>query len=449
MRVLQVAPTDRGGGAEGVALLLHAAFRERGIDAWLGVGRQRTVRAGVREIPREGLAGRLSLSLERRGALRLGRLARALAEPGTLLDLARGHEDFRFPGLDGLVARLPGEPDLVHLHNLHGGYFDLRVLSDLTRRYPVVATLHDAWTMTGHCAQPFDCDGWLRGCGRCPYLRTYPGLRRDGTAFNLERKRDLYLRSSLVVVTPSAWLQRMVERSVLSPAVARGEIIPNGIDLDVFRPGDRRAARLRLGLDEDTPTLLFAAQGGRANEFKDYPTLRTAIGILAAGRTSRLELVVLGEGPAEIERLGPVAIRALPAADSSEVAAWLQAADAYVHPSRADTFPLGILEALACGRPVVASRVGGIPEQLRPLGASDRPSGVLVEPSDAPALAAAIGRLLDDPALRTALGRQAAEDARERFGAGAMVDAYLRLYRDVLAQDCGPGQLPPRPSSHG
>jgi len=386
--VLQISTADRGGGAEAVALSLHRAFRARGHEAWLAVGYRRTSEDGVLEI---GGAG--------------SRRRRALRSPGVLLDAVRGREDFRFPASRRVLELPPQPPDVVHVHNLHGGYFDLRVLPELARRAHLVATLHDAWLFTGHCAHPFDSDGWLRSCGNCPHLDTYPALLRDGTAFNLERKRALYAGMELTVVTPSRWLMDMVERSVLAPAAVRRAVIPNGVDLGIFSPGDRSQARRELGVAEDVPLVVFAAQGGRSNEFKDFPTLEAALGRLGI----EVELVALGD----------------PVVPPTEVASWLRAADLYVHPSRADTFPSGVLEALACGTPVVASRVGGVPEQL------SEDTGVLVEPGDPAALAAAIESLLADPDRRARMAAAAAEGARGRFSLERQVDAYVELYADL------------------
>jgi glycosyltransferase involved in cell wall biosynthesis len=380
VRILQISTADRGGGAEAVALALHRALRARGHEAWLAVGYRRADEEGVVEI---GGAG------SRRG--------RALRDPGVLVDALRGYEDFRFPASRRVLDLLPVPPDVVHVHNLHGGYFDLRALPEVAARAPLVATLHDAWLLTGHCAHPLDSDGWLRGCGNCPHLDTYPALKRDGTAFNLARKRGIYAELELTVVTPSRWLMDQVERSILAPAAVRREVIPNGVDLDVFRPGELLG---RSGL-------VFAAQGGRANEFKDFPTLEAALERL----DRRVELVALGDPPVT----------------PAEVADRLRAADLYVHPSRADTFPSGVLEALACGTPVVASRVGGIPEQVT------GESGVLVEPGDASALAAAIESLLADPSRRERMSTAAAADARARFSVDRQVDAYVALYEELTA----------------
>jgi glycosyltransferase involved in cell wall biosynthesis len=108
-----------------------------------------------------------------------------------------------------------------------------------------------------------------------------------------------------------------------------------------------------------------------------------------------------------------------------EVAKGLQGADLFVLATRADNHPLTVLEALGCGVPVIASRVGGIPEQLT------EETGVLVEPGDPDALAGAIDALLGDPERRARMGEAAAADARARFSLERQVDAYLDLYEEL------------------
>jgi len=125
------------------------------------------------------------------------------------------------------------------------------------------------------------------------------------------------------------------------------------------------------------------------------------------------------------ERIGGVAIRFVPyLKDPRKVARYYQAADLYLHPARADTFPTTILEALACGTPVVASAVGGIPEQV-----VEGKTGFLVPVGDAPALAGRVLDLLEDEERRLQMGWEAAEDATRRFGLKRMVGDYLAFYR--------------------
>jgi glycosyltransferase involved in cell wall biosynthesis len=225
-----------------------------------------------------------------------------------------------------------------------------------------------------------------------------------------------------------------VDDSMLGPAAVDRRVIPNGVDLATFAPGDRAAARAELGLPQDAAVLLFAASGIVDNPWKDWQALRSALGLLAAHRAARGDsaplLVALGEERAP-ERLEGAEIRFLPfQTDPSRVAVAYRAADVYMHATRADTFPTTVLEALACGLPVVATAVGGIPEQVRSGG--PEPTGALVPQGDAASLAAAAGALLDDPERRRRTGTAAAADARARFDARRMTRSYLEWFAEAV-----------------
>lgn len=216
---------------------------------------------------------------------------------------------------------------------------------------------------------------------------------------------------------------------MLAPAVVAARLIPYGIDLAIFKPGSRLAARQALDLPPDRRILLFVANRGRHNVYKDHLTIAAAVSALARNeQQSPLLLVVLG-GEAAIKPSPGVEVRSLPYEhDLRRVAAYFQAADIYLHAARADTFPNTVLEALACGIPVVATAVGGIPEQVE-----QGRSGFLTPPGDAAAMSVAISRLLDDPDLRARLGDYAAKQAAERFDLARQVRDYLDWYEVVRA----------------
>ena len=152
---------------------------------------------------------------------------------------------------------------------------------------------------------------------------------------------------------------------MMAPAVIESRVIPNGVDLDVFCPGDRAAVRAKLNLPQEADVLLFTALSIRENIWKDYQTLRGTIARLAERPRARpLIFLAVGE-EAPSEKIGDAEIRFVPFLEENRrVAEFYQAADLYIHAARADTFPTSILEALACETPVVATAVGGIPEQI-------------------------------------------------------------------------------------
>ncbi len=156
---------------------------------------------------------------------------------------------------------------------------------------------------------------------------------------------------------------------------------------------------------------------------------------LVAAQSQRPVLfLALGES-GTTRRHGQAETRFIPRIDQpADMARYYQAADVYIHASHADTFPNAILEALACGTPVVATAVGGIPEQIRSWPEVNA-TGILTPPRDAAAMASAIERLSWDHALRRELGRNAADDAKRRFDLTTQVDAYLEWYRAILNRD--------------
>jgi glycosyltransferase involved in cell wall biosynthesis len=446
MRILHVNTFDAMGGAAEVARGLCKAYGARGHLAWLAVGYKCTNDQHVLAFPNaerrgqwarfwwnvhaqlqlEPLSGRWQSSL----LPMLRAAARGLAEPGRAFDHYRGAEDFHFPATQQLLMLTPQPPDVVHGHNLHGGYFDLRWLPVLSHQLPLVLTLHDAWLLSGHCAHSLECERWKRGCGHCPDLTLPPAVQRDATAYNWKRKRDLYARSRLFIATPSRWLMRKVEQSILAEAVVEARVVPNGVDLSVFHPDERSAARRELAIPPEAAVLLFAGQSLRRNVWKDYAIVRDACALAAQELNGRkLLLIGLGdEGPSE--HMGPAEVRSIPYEHNRAVVArYFQAADAYVHAARVDTFPQTVLEAMACGTPVIATAVGGIPEQIE-----HGRTGFLVEPGDAPGLASHITRLLTDDCLRSRLACAAVDMARTCFDFRQQVDAYLDWY-DELRQN--------------
>ncbi len=440
MHILQISTADFGGGAEKSARYLFEAYRARGFKSNLAVGYKKSNDPDIIEIPRisnhhpgEHFFLRLYdqlLPLEGRirGISYFRNWIHAFAGGWPRIETELGFEDFHYPGSWKLLDLVPEKPDIVHAHNLHGGYFDLNMLPWLSHQTPVILNLRDAWLLSGHCAHSFDCERWKTGCGHCPDLTIYPSLKRDATRFNWLRKKKIYNRSCLYISTPSQWLMEKVNLSMLQGVDYR--IIPNGIDLNIFHPGDKEKARQDLGLPLQSKIVLFVAYNARRSRWKDYLTMEESIKLVANANDRDLIFLCLGEEGIEQEFGKAKIIYKGFENEKERMLLYYQAADLYIHAAKEDTFPRTILEALACGLPVVATAVGGIPEQIK-----DGVTGFLVPPKDAEAMAYRIEKLLEDGDLRQNFSTAAAEDAFVRFGLGRQVDSFLNWYQEIIERN--------------
>jgi glycosyltransferase involved in cell wall biosynthesis len=440
MHIVQISPADSAGGAEKVAYELFQAYARRGHLSTLAVGQRRGKDRSVFEIPNDQYRDRWARaclapskaisSYQRsiRGVVRFQKLLLSIGQPRRWLESLKGHEDFDFPATERLLGLFHAKPDILHCHNLHGGYFDLRKLPHLNDEVPIVMTLHDTWLLSGHCAYSFDCTRWKTGCGQCPDLSIYPPLLRDGTLFNWQRKKEIYSRCQVYVAADSHWLMSKVRESMMVPGIADSRVIHYGIDLTIYKPANIHEARKTLDIPEDATVLLFSANGIRKNIFKDYQTMRSAIALAAEQSPARkLRFLALGE-EAPAERVGKAQVHFVPyQSDPYQVARYYQAADLYFHAAREEAWGRSITEALACGTPVVATAVGGIPEQIR-----DGETGFLVPSGDAEAMATYIVRLAENCDLRLQLGRKASEDVKRRFDLERQTDDYLNWYTEII-----------------
>ena len=349
----------------------------------------------------------------------------------------QGREIFDYSASRELLERMPWRPDLIHCHNLHGSYFDLSLLATPQfKKGPLFLTLHDQWGFTGHCAYSFDCERWQSTCGSCPSLTSYPPLLFDGTRQNLAFKRKIYQNSRLYVITPSQWLMDRVKKSVLVPAIAEARVIPNGIDLSIFKPGDQEKARKKLALPQDAFILLSTASGLRTSPYKDYATLKKAVA-LASQKSLKLLLVALGASQKEIEqkekqkkalRIGKATVLFFPfEREEQKIALFYQAADLYLHAAKVETFGLVVTEALSCGLPVIATDVGGIAEQVQ-----NGLTGKLVPMGNAEAMAKEIVHLSSDYRQRKMMSIRAAAHAKAHYGEKEMLKNYMNFYHSAL-----------------
>ena len=271
------------------------------------------------------------------------------------------------------------EPDIIHLHNLHGYYLNYNLLTrylleEYIKRPNVllVWTLHDCWSFTGRCThfEYIGCDRWKSACHDCPQLREYPrSILSDASKSNYLLKKRLFsrlifdeggsVRRNVRIVTPSKWLSRLVRVSFLDK-YGRGylcvEVVPTGIDLETFRYR-QSDIRERFGIG-DKFLILGVANPWR--ERKGYGEFLRLAKIL--GKNAKIAMVGLKgrQSRGLSDNIIPIG-----RTDSVlEMAQWYSAADVYLNLTFEDTFPTTNIEAISCGTPVVTYDAGGSGEAL-------------------------------------------------------------------------------------
>ena len=421
LRVALLNAFDERGGAARAALRLHRGLRAQGIDSRLLVQRRFGHEPGV-EGPHGGVAGALAWMRPRLESIPVRFYPR------------RGQALFSGSFLpDGLRSRLAAvAPDVLHVHWVGFGFLRPETLAAIAR--PTLWTLHDSWAFTGGCHLPGTCVRYRDSCGACPALGSRAEIDLSRRVF--ERKRRAWRGRAFTVVSPSRWLAEAARSSALfhdSEIV----VVPNGVDLETFRPIDRDDARRRIGLDTDRFVILFSALEGLGDENKGYASLQEALARLAAqGLADRLLLLVIGLDAPRNPPRSAVPIRFVGRLDGeAELALHFAAADALALPSRQENQPNLVVEAMACGRPVVAFRTTGLPELV-----VHGDTGYLAEPFRADDLAAGIAWLAERPDRAQELGRRARTRAESMYGVDRMVRDYAALYEEALGASAAPSR---------
>jgi glycosyltransferase involved in cell wall biosynthesis len=309
-------------------------------------------------------------------------------------------------------------PDIIHLHNIHGYYLNIEVLFDFLKSFdkPVVWTLHDCWAFTGHCSYftYAKCERWKTGCYSCPEKKSYPrSVIFDNSKSNYARKKKAFTGAkNMTLVTPSQWLAGLVKESFLGDYPV--QVIPNGIDTEVFKPTPSDFKK-RYGLDGKFLILGVANVWEKRKGFDYFLDLSKYL--------SDDEIIVLvGLSDERIKNLPNNIIGIKRTNSAKELAEIYTAADVFFNPTLEDNYPTVNLEAQACGTYVITFDSGGAKETI-----ISKESGIAIKPCKAEDIMNLI-RVLRSK------GRKAANvdsSARSVISHRFMVGSYISLYEKL------------------
>lgn len=308
------------------------------------------------------------------------------------------------------------KPDVIQIHNLHGYYINYQILFEYlnSTRIPIVMTLHDCWSFTGHCVhfELVGCEKWKTGCYECELKRKYPkrSLLWDKSRRNyFLKKKYLSTNSNLHIVTVSDWLAGKVRESFLKNNPLH--IIHNGIDLDTYRPQGVKCS-------DSFRVLAVSNVWHKDKGLYDIYKLRE----LLPEKDYSITLIGLTEKQVNSLPKGIVGITST--SNQLELVKKYTESNVLINPTYADSFPTINLEAIACGTPVVTYKTGGSPESI------SKNTGIVIKQGDVEGMASAIRSLKDNPLSPEGCR----EYAVNNFDKEICFSHYVELYEQLLSK---------------
>jgi glycosyltransferase involved in cell wall biosynthesis len=426
MIITQLNLTDRKGGAAIAAYRLHKGLKKIGQDSYMLVRKKVSSDKKIFQIGmKEGRTNRVK-------TIFWSKFLQKEYINDNRSELSNSVFSLPYPGYDLTKLKILRETDIINMHWV--AYFQSIVsLRKLFRTgKPVVWTLHDQWAFSGGCHYSAGCNGYIDECAVCPQLNADPHHLPQAV---LRDKIEYFKDTGLTVVTPSKWLAACAKKSKLFKNL-RIEVIPNSLETDRFFPISEKEAKKNAGVPEDSLTLLFVAEIN-SEKRKGFKELLDALHFCKKDarfkqllQKNMIHILCLGKPSSELNRTG-IPLKPLGYLKSeAKIRNAYNAADLYILSSLEDNLPNTMLEAMACGTPVVSFDVGGMPDMIK-----DGETGALAKNRDPEKLGGAILGLLFDPEKRQEVGINCRRLIEQKYDLQHQAENYLALYKDLIKQN--------------
>ena len=409
MKILIINTAENKGGAAVACNRLHEALLQNNIDSKMLVRQKSSNDATVYEFTSSKIRKKINLFF-------------FFLELFILKFFKKEGVDFSLPWFGPALHKHPlvKEADVIHLHWVQNSYVSLNCLKKLqSLNKPIIWTLHDMWAFTGGCHYNIECRKFESSCSKCPQLKNTNIVDFSKNTFT---EKEKIFTSKLRIVTPSKWLAK---EASLSSLLNKNEIdvIPYNINFDLFKPVDKKVAKENFGINPDKKVILFVSmniedQRKGFNYFKkaiielenSIPNWCDEYEILAIGRNSDLK-----HFETKINYTGRLS-------NVEKISMAYAAADVFVAPSTQDNLPNTVIESLACGTPVVAFNIGGMPDMI-----DSKINGYIAEFDNHLDLSQGILYCINHN-----LSENARKSAESKFQSSVVAEKYVDLYRNAL-----------------
>jgi glycosyltransferase involved in cell wall biosynthesis len=412
MKILHINTRDLEGGAARAAYRLHQGLQDINVDSQMLVQTKISDDQTVIAPP----------TIIEKGIAKFGGILDTLPPK---FYRQRKQSPFSTQWLPDIISRQVTQlaPDLINLHWIRDSHLRIETIAKF--KQPVVWTLHDMWPFTGGCHYDQNCGKYMESCGACPQLGSSANL--DLSRWIWQRKSQAWKNTRLTIVTPSTWLAKCARSSSLFQNQSI-EVIPNGLDLQRYKPVNRRLVRDLLNLPQDKQLILFGAIKATSDRRKGFHFLKAALQSLCqSGWQEKIELVVIGASqPDEQTDLGFKTHYLGQLSDDISLAQMYAAADIFVAPSLQDNLPNTVVEAIACGTPSAAFKIGGMSEIIE-----HQQNGYLAQPFEIEDLAKGIVWVLENQERHHKLSDRARQKAKQEFTQELQARRYVSLYTSI------------------
>ncbi len=415
MNILHISTSDSIGGAARACVNISDALNSIGVISTILVQQKKTKNESVKEVSTHFKTG--------------SRIIMDYFLMKSLSKSRRGRFTFPFVGTEIYTQDIMAKADIINLHWVNGGFLSLMSLENIfALNKPVVWTFHDMWVFTGGCHYTGGCTNFLTICKDCPALIFSGKHDLSNRIFRLKEK--LFRGNKFSVITCSNWLAKESERSHLLHGFDI-TVVPNPIDTSVFHPFPAEDAKKALKLSKDKIVFLFSAFTVSEvrkgfNYFKEAllklsqlkPELRDLIEIVVLGSSNKNDF---NEIPFEVTFTGRLD-------DINKLVLFYSAADLFIAPSVQENLSNTVMESLACGTPVLAFNIGGMPDMIE-----NSVNGFLVDNISAYELSKGMQRFIEmDIISRKRLREHARKKVMDHFSPARIADQYTSVYKKLM-----------------